>query len=282
MRMRVMLLALLVWGLATAAAALEPPAFEQGGAWLGRVEPGARLILEGRDVRVGSEGHFVLGFGRDHGPEAELVVVRPDGVRQTLTLAIARRDYEIQRIDGLAPDKVTPPQDVIDRIIAERDAIAAVRAVDTPQAYFADPAWSPRTTPLWPAEGVISGVYGSQRILNGEPRQPHFGVDIANTTGTRVIAPLGGRVAFIHDMYFSGLTLVIDHGHGLSSSFLHLSEVTVAAGDMVRQGEEIGAIGATGRVTGPHLDWRMNWFEERIDPALLAGPFTPAPDQAAD
>jgi hypothetical protein len=279
MRARVLALAAALVGLlAGPASALEPPALEQGGAWFGRLEPGARVILEGRSVRVGPHGEFVVGFGRDHAPAAEMVVVHADGVRETVSLSIAQREYEIQRIDGLPESQVTPPAEVLARIREEHAAITAVRVADTPHPWFADPEWSPEPEPIWPAEGVISGVYGSQRILNGKPRQPHFGVDIANDRGTRVTAPLGGRVVFIRDMYFSGLTMVIDHGHGLTSSFLHLSVTRVETGDMVRQGQDIAAIGASGRVTGPHLDWRMNWFDERIDPALLAGPFSPAQD----
>ena len=153
---------------------------------------------------------------------------------------------------------------------AGAELVKATRKLDDPRTDFLDGF-------IWPSQGPISGVYGSQRILNGKPRRPHFGVDVAGPVGTPVVAPAGGVVTLAHpDMYFSGGTLVIDHGHGLSSAFLHLSRILVKEGQRVEQGEPIAEIGATGRVTGAHLDWRMNWFEQRIDPQLLAGPM-PAP-----
>lgn len=241
-------------------------AFIQGGLVFGQAAPGATATLNGQPLRMTSGGRFIFGFGRDAPASAVLEVTAPDGSVETRALEIARRDYDIQRIDGLKQDYVTPPEDVLARIRADAEAAAAARAADRSETDF-------ESGFIWPAEGRISGVYGSQRILNGEPRQPHYGIDIAGAVGTPVKAPADGVVTLAHpDMYFSGATLIIDHGHGLSSTFLHLDSIEVAVGQRVRQGEVVARLGGSGRVTGPHLDWRMNWRDERIDPQLLVPP----------
>lgn len=238
----------------------------QGGLVIGRTDPGATVLLDDRTVRVGPDGVFVLGFHRDAPATAELTVTSPGGKAERRTLAIAPREFAIQRIDGLPPKMVTPTPEVLERIRRENAEIAALRKVDRPEPMF-------RTGFAWPATGRISGVYGSQRILNGEPRQPHYGVDIAAPVGTPIKAPADGVVVLAEkDLYYTGGTVILDHGHGLSSAFLHLSAVTVKVGDRLRQGDTLGKLGATGRATGPHLDWRMNWFESRIDPQLLVPP----------
>lgn len=229
--------------------------------------PGAAVEFEGEPVRVSADGWFLVGFGRDAGPHAVLAVTYPDGRRERHELRVRARGYRIQRIDGLPPRKVTPRSEAdLARIRAEGALVAAARAVDDARTDFLGGF-------VWPAHGRISGVYGSQRILNGEPRRPHFGVDVAAPVGTRVVAPADGVVTLAEpDLFFSGGTLIVDHGHGLSSSFLHLSRILVARGERVTQGQPIAEIGATGRATGPHLDWRMNLLERRIDPQLLVGP----------
>ena len=238
----------------------------QGGLLRGRVPPGSTVEYEGDAVRVSADGWFLVGFGRDAPPEAELVVVFPDGRRERQVLQVDRRDYDIQRIDGLPPSKVTPSEEDLVRIRAEVKMVRKARAVDDPRTDFLSGF-------RWPIKGRISGVYGSQRILNGEPRRPHFGIDIAAPTGTKVVAPTDGVVTLVHpDMYFSGGTMIIDHGHGLSSAFLHLSRILVDKGERVAQGQAIAEVGSTGRSTGPHLDWRINLFGRRLDPALVVGP----------
>lgn len=245
-------------------------ALSQGGIVFGTTEPGARVILDGRVLRVSPKGRFVFGFGRDAKPEASLEVIHPDGSRQSRVLAVKARDYEIQRIDGLPPKLVSPDEAAMKRIRAEIALVAEARGADRPEALF-------ESGFTWPARGIITGVYGSQRILNGEPRRPHFGVDVAGPEGTPITAPADGIVTLAEpDMYFSGGTLILDHGHGLSSSLLHLKEILVAVGDRVTQGQVVATMGATGRVTGVHLDWRMNWFTERVDPAFLVEPMPPA------
>lgn len=239
---------------------------QQGGLVVGKAPPGTELYFEGERVRVSADGDFLVGFGRDAASEAGLDVVYPDGVRERRVLHVAKRDYDIQRIDGLPPSKVTPSAEDLTRIRAENALVAKARARDDARTDYLSGF-------MWPARGRISGVYGSQRILNGEPRRPHFGVDVAGPVGTPVVAPAPGIVTLVHpDMFFSGGTLIIDHGHGLSSSFLHLSRAVVSEGARVEQGQKIAEIGATGRVSGPHLDWRMNLRGVRIDPQLLVRP----------
>ena len=243
----------------------------QGGLVTGRTLPGAEVRLDGRPVRVGADGRFLLGFGREAAPEAVLELTLPDGTLARRTLAIEQRSYDIQRIDGLPQEKVTPPEAVLARIADERAMVAVVRKVDRPEPWF-------ETGFVWPVTGPISGVYGSQRILNGEPKWPHFGVDVAVPVGTPVVAPADGLVVVAHDdMYYSGGTVLLDHGYGLTSAYLHLHEISVAEGQMLRQGDRLGSVGATGRVTGAHLDWRFNWFDRRLDPVLIAGPMPQSP-----
>ncbi len=262
----VVLLVLSPWpGMAEPLARLEGQII-QGGMVVGATEPGARVSLDGRNVRVSQSGRFVFGFGRDNSGEAELVVTTPNGGTETRTLTIEERDYRIERIDGLPPKMVTPPAEVLARIKRENKKIAEVRTLDTPENWFADQFH-------WPAKGRVSGFYGSQRVLNGEPRRPHYGVDVAAPVGTKVYAPAGGIVALAEDdLYYTGGTVMLDHGHGITSVFSHLSSVNAEVGAQISEGDFIGRIGATGRATGPHLDWRVNWFSERLDPQRLVGP----------
>lgn len=244
----------------------------QGGLIFGKGAPGSRVVLDDTEIMVSPEGRFVIGFDRDETGERRLRVRAPDGNEQTLTLAVGSREFAIERVDGLPPRTVTPDPEALERIRAEAALVSAARARRDARTDYADGF-------AWPAGGRISGVYGSQRILNGEPRRPHYGLDIAAPTGSPVYAPADGVVTLVHpDMYFSGGTIVLDHGQGLSSTFLHLSRTLVEAGMSVRRGDLIAEIGATGRASGPHLDWRMNWLDRRVDPQLL---ITGAPPPAA-
>ena len=238
----------------------------QGALVIGHTEPGTRVSFDGRSVRVSDRGVFLLGFGRDAEPLARLEIVYPDGTREHRELQVAPRKYDIQRIDGLPPKKVTPSEKDLARIHKEYALVKKARDLDDPRVDFLSGF-------VWPLKGRISGVYGSQRILNGQPRRPHYGVDIAAPVGTLVRSPADGVVTLTHDdMFFTGGTLIIDHGHGLSSTFIHLNAILVREGDRVRQGDPIAEVGATGRVTGPHLDWRMNLLGARLDPQLLVPP----------
>jgi murein DD-endopeptidase MepM/ murein hydrolase activator NlpD len=248
----------------------------QGGLLTGTVPPGTFVSLDGRKVRVSPDGRFVIGFGRDAELSHRLHLTYPDGVEELRPIELGAREYEIQRIDGLPEKMVTPPEEVLARIREENARIAAARAIDRPETDFLS-GW------IWPAKGIVTGVYGSQRILNGEPRRPHFGIDIAAPEGTPVLAPADGVIALAETgMYFTGGTIILDHGHGVSSAFLHLSRLKVEKGQSVSRGQVIAEVGATGRSTGAHLDWRINWFEERIDPALLVGPMPAADSSSTD
>jgi murein DD-endopeptidase MepM/ murein hydrolase activator NlpD len=247
--------------------------FVQGGLVTGKAPPGSRVTFEGRAMRVTSDGTFLIGFGRDAAAEATLEVLLPDGRKDARTLTVAPRQYDIQRIDGLPERQVTPTPEELQRIKDDVAAVAPARTRDSAEPFFVSGF-------IWPVIGPISGVYGSQRILNGQPRQPHFGVDIAVAEGTPVLAAAPGIVSLTHpDMFFTGKTVMIDHGHGLNSVYSHLASIAVADGETVAQGQVIGTVGGTGRVTGVHLDWRVNLFDIRLDPALLVPPM-PASGQS--
>ena len=238
--------------------------FVQGGLVHGKVAPGSSVRFLGRNVRVGEDGRFIIGFGRDFKRKTHIEVQQPNGYIVRREFEVKKRAYKIQRIDGLPPKMVSPGPRAMKRIRRENMEIAAVRRRNTPVAYYAEGF-------IWPVKGTVTGVYGSQRVLNGEPRRPHYGLDIAMPTGAPVLAPAGGVVSLAaDDLYFTGGTVMLDHGHGLTSVYSHLSQVSVKAGETVGQGEQIGLVGATGRSTGAHLDWRFNWFKQRLDPELLA------------
>jgi murein DD-endopeptidase MepM/ murein hydrolase activator NlpD len=238
----------------------------QGGVIVGQAPPGTAIWFDGRTLKLTADGRFVFGLGRDAASSAELKVQLPGYPARTVQQVVTQREYSIQRIDGLPPKMVSPPAEVLRRIQDDQRQVAAARDRDTDIGAFAEAF-------QWPCRGRISGVFGSQRILNGQPKQPHYGVDVAVPVGTQVYAPAGGIVSLAHpDMYYTGATLMIDHGHGLSSAFLHLSKLLVSAGQEVKQGDPIALSGMSGRATGPHLDWRMNWFDARVDAALLVPP----------
>ncbi|HEX3498552.1 MAG TPA: M23 family metallopeptidase [Stellaceae bacterium] len=242
--------------------------FVQGGLVLATTAPGATVTLDGRAVPVAPDGHFVFGFGRD-ATAAVLIVTLPDGERDERHLTIEKREYDIQHVDGVPQNTVTPDPAELARIKREAAEIRALRDIAGTGRDFVTPM-------IWPAHGPISGVYGSQRILNGEPRAPHMGVDIAAPAGSPIAAAAGGVVRFAAELFLTGNTILIDHGYGLETSYAHLSRIDVKPGQHLRQGEQIGLVGATGRVTGPHLHWGMEWFEVRLDPQLVVGPM-PAP-----
>jgi murein DD-endopeptidase MepM/ murein hydrolase activator NlpD len=237
--------------------------FVQGGLVIGQVDPEATVEFDGHKLSMTPDGHFLFGFGRDAPAKEKLTVRMPDGYVHVQEIDVKQREYKIQRIDGLPPKKVTPPPEAIEQILREKKAKEAAFKADLPESGFL-------TDWIWPADGPISGVYGSQRILNGKPRRPHFGVDVASPTGTPVVAPADGKVILAMPlMYFEGNAIFLDHGHGLKTVYMHLSELDVKEGQMVKRGQRIGAIGGTGRATGPHLHWSLYWFHTPLDPALL-------------
>ena len=248
----------------TRGASLEG-SFTQGGLLIGTTVSGAIVSLDEKPVRVSEAGIFLLGFGRDAKLSWSLSVVHPDGNKFDREIEISKRSYDIQRIDGLEPSKVHIVEEDLQRIREDVAVIRKARTIDDARTDFFERI-------DWPVHGIITGVYGSQRILNGEPRRPHYGIDIHAPAGTPVQAPASGIVTVAHpDMFFSGATMVIDHGHGLSSAFLHLDSIVVRTGDYVKKNQIIATVGSSGRSTGPHLDWRINLFSVRLDAQLIAG-----------
>jgi len=235
----------------------------QGGVVFGVTRPGAKLMQDDQAVPVSAEGNFIIGFDRLAPEESTLQVEFPDGSFMERKLKIAQRTYAVERIDGLPQEKVTPDPALKQRIESEQALVKEARTlVDDRTDYVKGFEW--------PVTGRISGVYGSQRILNGEPKWPHYGVDIARPEGTPVAAPADATVILVHpDMFYSGATLILDHGQGFSSTFLHLQKILVKQGQRVKRGEIVGLLGTSGRATGPHLDWRMNLRGKRVDPAMV-------------
>jgi len=236
--------------------------FTQGALLRGQAPAGAKVTLNGETIQTNKDGKFVVGFEREAPLQQTLVVKLDNGQKWQRDITLEKREYNIQRIDGLEQKMVSPPAEVTARIKQDNINVANARSGNTDlDALF--------TRFEWPAKGVISGVYGSQRILNGVPKWPHYGLDIANETGTPVYAPVDGVVTMADDLYYSGNTLILDHGMRVFSTFLHMDTITVEVGETVKQGEQIGTIGSTGRSTGPHLDWRINLGNTRLDPQTI-------------
>ena len=236
--------------------------FLQGHFILGKTNPSAKILVGKKEVKVSKDGFFVFGIDRDQ--KYDLIFTKIiNGKKLITTKKVLKRKYNIQRIDGLAESKVTPPESVYKRIKKENNAIGKARAINSDLQFFKDKF-------IMPVEGIISGVYGSQRILNGKPRWPHYGIDIAAKKGTKIKSSASGTVTMAEaDLYYTGGTIIMDHGHGISTIYSHLEKVMVSVGDKINQGDIIGTVGSTGRSTGPHLDFRVNWFQTRLDPMSL-------------
>ena len=242
----------------------------QGGLIVGKTRPGAKVWLDGREVSVAPDGRFVFGLDRDASLKAELKLEVPGTAPVTRHYKVKKRKYDIQTVTGLPPEQVTPPPEALERIKRDAELSRAARERNSAR----EDLFKGFT---WPCTGRISGVFGSQRILNGVPKQPHYGVDVAVPIGTPVHAPQSGVVSLASpDMYYTGGTVMIDHGYGVTSTLMHLSKVLVKEGDEVKQGQVVAESGMTGRANGPHLDWRVSWFDTRVDAQLLAGPMPDA------
>lgn len=263
----------------SADASALPRSVMQGGLIRGQLAAGTRLTLlpppASADptplaVRVSGDGRFVLGVGRDEAGPVRIELTSPGAGRSVIEIAVNRREWKIENIQGVPESTVNPPPAIAARIEREQAEVSAARTRDEDRNDFAGAF-------AWPLRGRISGVYGSQRVYNGTPKSPHSGLDVAAANGTPIHAPAGGVISFARpDLYLTGGTVLIDHGHGLSSNFLHLSRIDVQVGDRVKRGQVIGLVGATGRATGPHMHWGMNWFKVRVDPQLLLAPTVPA------
>jgi len=233
--------------------------FIQGHFILGKTNPEAKILVGNKEVKVSKDGFFVFGIDRDR--KFDLTFTKIENNKKIkIVKKVLKRKYNIQRIDGLAENKVTPPESVYKRIKKENNAIGEARAINSDLLFFTEKF-------IMPVEGIISGVYGSQRILNGKPRWPHYGIDIAAKEGTMIKSSGNGIVTMAEDdLYYTGGTVIMDHGHGISTIYSHLENVLVSVGDKINQGDIIGTVGSTGRSTGPHLDFRINWFQTRLDP----------------
>ncbi len=234
----------------------------QGHYIVGITDPSAKIIVDKKKVKVSKNGYFVFGLDRDR--KFDLTITKIiNGKKEIITKQVLKRKYNIQRIDGLDEKKVTPPESVYKRIKEENNKIGKARAINSDLTFF-------KNQFIMPVEGIISGVYGSQRILNGKPRWPHYGIDIAAKQGTMIKSSGAGVVTMAEDdLYYTGGTIIMDHGHGISTIYSHLETVMVTVGDKINQGDIIGTVGSTGRSTGPHLDFRVNWFQTRLDPMSI-------------
>ena len=236
--------------------------FVQGHYIVGVTDPSSKIIIDKKNVKVSEDGYFVFGIDRDRKFDLTITKIN-NGKKEKIIKKVLKRKYNIQRIDGLEESKVTPPESVYKRIKKENNKIGEARAINSDLPFF-------KNQFIMPVEGIISGVYGSQRILNGKPRWPHYGIDIAAKKGTMIKSSGSGVVTMAEDdLYYTGGTIIMDHGHGISTIYSHLETVLVSVGDKINKGDLIGTVGSTGRSTGPHLDFRVNWFQTRLDPMSI-------------
>tara|TARA_B100000886_G_scaffold233804_1_gene163428 strand:- start:6471 stop:7259 length:789 start_codon:yes stop_codon:yes gene_type:complete len=237
--------------------------FKQGSFILGKTSPQSKVLIDKRKVRVSKNGYFAFGLDRDRKNNVIIKIINKKEIK-LIEKKVFKRKYKIQRIDGLPPKQVTPPPEVYERIKKDNILIGKARATDSKLAFFKDKF-------IYPIDKyIITGVYGSQRILNGKPRRPHYGIDFHAPEGTPVKSMMDGVVTLVeNDMYFTGGTIIFDHGHGISTLYMHMKDINVKKGQKVKKGEIVGTLGQSGRATGPHLDIRLNWFEIKLDPATI-------------
>ena len=237
--------------------------FKQGSFILGKTDPKSVVFIDNRKIRVSNEGFFAFGLDRDRKNNV-LIKIKNKKETKVIEKKVFKRKYKIQRIDGLPPKQVTPPPEVFDRIKRDNKLIGKARAINSKLVFFKDKFIYPID------EYIITGVYGSQRILNGKPRRPHYGIDFHAPEGTPVKAMMDGVVTLVeNDMYFTGGTIIFDHGHGISTLYMHMKDINVEKGQKIKKGDIVGTLGQSGRATGPHLDIRLNWFEIKLDPASI-------------
>ncbi len=236
--------------------------FLQGHYIVGITDPSSQIIIDKKKIKVSKDGYFVFGIDRDRKFDLTITKITNEKIEKIIK-KVLKRKYNIQRIDGLEESKVTPPESVYKRIKEENNKIGKARSINSDLSFF-------KNQFIMPVDGIISGVFGSQRILNGKPKWPHYGIDIAAKKGTMIKSSASGVVTMAEDdLYYTGGTIIMDHGHGISTIYSHLENVMVSVGDKINQGDFIGTVGSTGRSTGPHLDFRVNWFQTRLDPMSL-------------
>ena len=237
--------------------------FKQGSFILGKTEPGSKVTIDDKKIKVTEDGYFVFGLDRDRKNNI-IIKTYNKGKQKTFEKVVYKRKYKIQKIDGLPEKKVTPPKEVYERIKRENRLIGNARSIESDLTFFTKKFISPLD------KAIVTGVYGSQRILNGKPKWPHYGIDFAAKEGTKIKAMLDGTATMVEpDLFYTGGTLIFDHGHGISTLYMHMKDIYVKKGQKIKQGDIIGTVGSTGRSTGPHLDVRLNWFDVRLDPATV-------------
>ena len=233
--------------------------FIQGHYILGKTNPDSKIFIDKKKVKVSNDGYFAFGIEKDRKFDITITVNNKKIVKK-----IQKRKYNIQRIEGLPKKKVTPPEEFYARIKRENLLIAKAREINSDLSFFKEGFIIPVD------DAIITGVYGSQRILNGIPKWPHYGLDFAQKKGTPVKAMNNGIITLVEkDLFYTGGTLIFDHGHGISTLYMHMDDLFVNVGDQIKKGDIVGTVGASGRATGPHLDIRLNWFGTRLDPATI-------------
>ena len=236
--------------------------FTQGGLLFGKTNFKNKVFFKNENIFVNEEGDFVLAIGRDEKLD-NLIVIQSLNKKETHTIKISKRQYRIQKIDGLPKNKVTPNEDEMKRIKKESKIIKKSKNLFLNETFY-------KSGFIWPVKGIVTGKYGNQRILNGKPRRPHYGLDIAAASGTKIISPSDAEVILtMEDSFFNGKMIILNHGLGLNSIYSHLKKIYVKEGDKIKKGDLIAEVGSTGRSTGPHLDWRINVYNIAIDPELL-------------
>ncbi len=237
--------------------------FIQGAFILGKVNLKSEVFIDQKKIRVTKDGYFAFGLGRDRKNNV-IIKVKDNKEIKHIEKKVFKRKYNIQKIDGLPSKQVTPPPEVYKRIKKDNILIGNARAVDSDLDFFKEKF-------IYPIDKyIITGVYGSQRILNGKPRRPHYGIDFHAPEGTPVKSMMDGVVTLVEkDMYFTGGTIIFDHGHGISTLYMHMKDIIVKKGQKVKKGQIVGSLGQSGRATGPHLDIRLNWFDVKLDPMTI-------------